>query len=156
MKNQNMRLTILIGIPGSGKSSYARRLGEPTVSLDGIRRRLYGDASILGKTSEVDRQMRRKLEAYARRGRDVVLDATHISSRRRRRMIRLGRGLGYQTIAGIWFNTPLAECLRRNRKRKRRVPEFVIRKMDRDLRRQPPSLEEGFDTLKQVDASLNL
>jgi predicted kinase len=146
-----MELVLLIGIPGSGKSSYARALRKPTLSLDAIRRRLYGDASILGKSAETDRELRRALEALARQGKDAVLDATHVSQARRGRMIRLGRRLGYDHIVGIWFKTPLHECLTRNRKRKRRVPDFVLYKMQHDLERQPPTRGEGFDELVVVN-----
>ncbi len=145
-----MDLILLIGVPGSGKSTYARRLHKSTISLDGIRKQLYGDARILGKSSEVDRQMRHRLVELAGKGRDVVLDATHVSPLRRGRTIRLGRKLGYDRITAIWFDPPLSVSLERNRRRKRRVPEFVIRKFHRDLNRQPPSLAEGFDDLQIV------
>ncbi len=148
--NSLVELTILIGIPGSGKSTYARSLGKTTLSLDGIRQRLYGDASILGKSSDVERVFRQELEANAQAGRDVVLDATHTSVLRRRRMIRLGRKLGYDRIVGIWLQTPLKESLARNRKRERHVPDFVLVTMQRRLESQPPSLDEGFDKIKKV------
>ncbi len=146
-----MELVLLIGIPGSGKSTYARTLGKPVISLDAIRRQLYGDANILGKSSETDREQRRGLEALAQTGRDAVLDATHVSKTRRLRTIRLGRRLGYDRIVGIWFKTSVAECIARNRRRRRRVPDFVIYKLQHDLDRQPPTPDEGFDALEPVE-----
>ncbi len=145
-----MELILLIGIPGSGKSTYARKLRKRTLSLDAIRQRLYGNANILGKSSETDRELRRQLEALAAAGKDAVLDATHVSKTRRGRMIRLGRRLGYGRIVGVWLKTPLAECLARNRRRKRHVPNFVLYKMQHDLERQPPTLDEGFDALDEI------
>ncbi len=147
-----MELIILIGIPGSGKSTYAQSLGKPALSLDGIRQQLYGDASILGDSSEVERVFRQQIEAHAQAGQDVVLDATHTSSRRRQRMIRLGRKLGYDRITGIWLQTSLQESIARNRQRDRHVPDFVLRAMQRRLESEPPSLEEGFDKIKKVRA----
>ncbi len=147
-----MELIILIGIPGSGTSTYAQSLGKPTLSLDAIRQQLYGDASILGDSAQVERVFRQKMEAHAQAGQDVVLDATHTSSRRRQRMIRLGRKLGYDRIIGIWLQTPLQESIARNRQRDRHVPDFVLRTMQRRLESQPPSLEEGFDKIKKVRA----
>ncbi len=148
--NYGMELIILIGIPGSGKSTYARTLGKPTLSLDAIRQQLYGDASILGNSAEVERVFRQQIETHAQAGQDIVLDATHTSSRRRQRMIRLGRKLGYDRIVGVWLQTPLKESLARNRKRERHVPDFVLRTMQRRLENQPPSLDEGFDKIKKV------
>ncbi len=150
--NSVVELIILIGIPGSGKSTYAQSLGKPTLSLDAIRHQLYGDASVLGDSSTVERLFRQQIETHAQAGQDVVLDATHTSSRRRQRMIRLGRRLGYDRITGIWLQTPLKESLARNRKRERHVPDFVLRNMQRRLESQPPSLDEGFDKIKKIRA----
>ncbi len=145
-----MELIILIGIPGSGKSYYARTLNKPVISLDTIRRELYGDERILGKGSETDRAMRDKLIALAGAGKDAVLDATHVSATRRARMIRLGRKLGYNRIVGVWFKTPMRICLERNRARPNALPDFVLFKMNKDLNRQPPSAEEGWDELTVI------
>ena len=145
-----MKLTLLIGIPGSGKSTYARRHRLRAISLDAIRRELYGDERILGSSAQVDRLMRERLRALAAVGKNAVVDATHVSRKRRERMIRLGRTLGYDRIVGMWFNTPVGECARRNRLRRNPVPDFVVFKMNRDLQRQPPSAEEGFDELIEI------
>ncbi len=146
-----MELIILIGIPGSGKSYYARTLDKPVISLDGIRHELYGDERILGKGSETDRAMRDKLVSLAGEGKDAVLDATHVSAARRARMIRLGRKLGYDRIVGIWFKTPMRVCLERNRARPNALPNFVLFRMNKDLNRQPPSADEGWDELKVIE-----
>ncbi len=48
----------LIGIPGSGKSTFAAQLAKlgnyRIVSTDAIRQQLYGDAIIQGEWSEVE------------------------------------------------------------------------------------------------------
>lgn len=145
-----MQLTVLIGIPGSGKSSYARRLGKPAINLDRIREQLYGDASVLGYGPEVLRVARGQLERLAAEGKDAVFDATHARPSSRMRTVRMGRELGYRRIVGVWLRTPLDECVRRNGKRERHVPEFVLKKMHNDLEAEPPSLAEGFDALRVV------
>lgn len=145
-----MQLTLLIGIPASGKSFYARTRRQPIISLDIIRAQLYGDARILGKASEVDHVARERLERLAGDRRDVILDATHVSPLRRQRMIRLARRLGYDRVIGVWLKTPIAECVRRNARRKRPVPTFVLYVMQAHLDRNPPSVEEGFDQLKVI------
>ncbi len=142
-----MELIILIGIPGSGKSYYARTLDKPVISLDGIRQELYGDERILGNGRETDRAMRERLTALAEEGKDVVLDATHVSATRRGRMIRLGRRLGYDRVVGVWFKTSMRICLERNRARPNALPNFVLFKMQKDLNRHPPSKDEGWDEL---------
>ncbi len=145
-----MQLTMLIGIPGSGKSTYAQTLGKPVLSLDGIRQELYGDERELGSARETDRVLRERLEKLARAGEDAVLDATHVSAQRRSRMIRLARRLGYDRIVGVWFRTPIGVCLKRNRERPNALPDFVLFKMQKDLNRQPPAVEEGFDELIEI------
>ncbi len=147
-----MELFILIGIPGSGKSYYARTMHRPVLSLDAIRQELYGDERILGKGSETDRIMRDKLTALAGEGKDAVLDATHGSAARRKKRMRLGQKLGYDRIVGVWFKTPMRLCLERNRARPNALPDFVLFKMQKDLNRQPPSMEEGWDGLDRIEA----
>ena len=141
-------LVLLIGIPGSGKSSLAAGLQQAcctVVATDQIRAALFGDASIQGDWSLIWRQVERELQQADCRL--TVYDATNIKRQARRAVIRLALGIGYNQIIGLWLNPPLALCLARNQQRTRQVPEVVIRRMHQQLWSAPPRLREGLDLL---------
>lgn len=156
-------LIVTVGPPGSGKSSWAARWQATTepggdwpdrrvVSTDAIRAELFGDEAIQGSWRQVWRTARdrwRQAIAAARSGvpLQVAYDATNAAPGARRSTLALARRLGFFPIVGLWFPTPLAVCLARNRARSRRVPESVVRAMAEDLERSPPALEDGFDAL---------
>jgi len=57
----------------------------------------------------------------------VVVDTTALRRSARNTLIKLAREYGYRPVA-ILFNVPLEECLRRQRYRRRAVPEEVVRR----------------------------
>lgn len=163
------RLIILIGLPGSGKSTLVRYLVEHQgcrfVSTDAIRGRLFGDEATQGpwlpiwraveqsfrESTAADRLAVRTRSASAGLAPllpgDTLYDATNAVRRQRREVIRLGRACGFQHISGLWLDVPLAVCLERNAQRDRQVPNAIIERMHRRLIGAPPSLSDGFDTL---------
>lgn len=145
-------LVVLVGIPGSGKTTYARRLlarcrAMRLVSPDIIRERLYPGYE-QGKAEH--RQMNhRRVFAIAYRevaaaldaGQDVIFDATSLTRARRRKLLRLAEGFGAVPIAH-YFPVALPLALTRNAAHRRRVPAGIIAHMLKIL--QPPTQEEGF------------
>ena len=150
-------LVILIGIPGSGKSTIARRWqgrepGRCIISTDAIRQECFGDAAHQGPWPIIwrevcDRWQRAIAAIHRGQQRAVLFDATHANRRDRRRTIQTARQLGFTVIDGYWINMPLNLCLARNRQRSRQVPEAIIRRMDQQLQRHPPHRSDGFDYL---------
>ena len=136
-------LAILVGLPGSGKSSFvrARLPGHVHVSKD-----------LMKSTSRRDaRQLEIVVQALAA-GRSVVVDNVNARAAERGPLIAAARAQGTRVV-GYLFDVEAGECLRRNRARegKARVPDvaiFVARK-----RMQPPTMAEGFDDLFKVHAS---
>ncbi|MEO0541639.1 MAG: AAA family ATPase [Cyanobacteria bacterium P01_A01_bin.105] len=148
---------LLIGLPGSGKSTWARCFVQrfpsyEVVSTDATRALLYGDAATQGPWSDLWQQ----LEALLRQGvqaidlnlrAGIIFDATNAQRRRRRALVQTLRGLGYTEVGAVWFDTPLAVCLTRNQQRDRTVPPEVILKMHRELTGAPPHISDGLDWL---------
>jgi predicted kinase len=151
------RLILLIGIPGSGKSSLADQLqqfGYRVISTDQIRAQLFGDPAIQGDWpqiwAEVERQLRTVSQTQAGL---AVYDATNVRRQGRRQLIRLAQSIGFTEIIGLWLHPPLRLCLERNRQRWRQVPEAVIRRMERQLWSAPPKRAEGLDLLLHYDGA---
>lgn len=130
-------LTILVGIPGSGKSSFV----EPFKQRHGAAVVLSSDEvrGILGKDESdqsVSRQTFQFLECAAelllRQGRNVVIDATNTTAKARKPFVDLGVKYGAR-IECIVVNTSIENCKKRNAERKRQVPESVIDRMAAQL-----------------------
>jgi predicted kinase len=132
---------ILIGLQGSGKSTfYERRFASTHLR---ISRDLAGTAA----------RERRLLEECVARKLDFVVDNTNLTVERRKLFIDPAKAAGYRII-GYFFETDIKECLERNaqRLRKAKVPVPGIFRARKVL--QPPMLAEGFDELYQVEQGI--
>lgn len=146
-----MTVTILIGLPASGKSTVAKGMASPFVkalSSDAIREELYGDEATQGNPADVFSLLYKRLEYSLSQGFSVVIDATNICKRERSEAIRIAKKHGAKTEAVV-MDTPIAECVRRNDKRERKVPDFVFDKMI--AKYEEPNLSEGFDMIAKAN-----
>jgi predicted kinase len=132
-----MEAVILIGIQGSGKSTfYLERFFDTHVriSLDLLRTRhrekLLLSICLEGKQS-------------------FVVDNTNVTTADRQRYIVPAKASGF-IVTGYYFSSRLDEALARNRQRtgKRRIPDKGIAGTYKRL--ELPGLDEGFDRLYHV------
>lgn len=149
------RLILMIGLPGSGKSFLAQKLaeGDPSyrwISTDAIREQLFGDEAFQGPWLPIWSRVREQFREAMTQQAVAIYDATNARRRNRRDALREVRRMGFESVSGLWVNSPLELCLDRNRKRSRRVPEAVILKMHRQLTDAPPTLQDGFDRLIEL------
>ena len=155
MTNDNGQMTkfiLLIGLPGSGKSTFAKQLLAECpqmllISTDAIRGQLFGSQAFQGSWLLIWREIERQFQQAISTENIALFDATNAQRRNRREVIALARGLGFTQITAIWVDTPVWLCLARNKRRSRQVPEEIILRMHRQLRDAPPSLKEGLDKL---------
>lgn len=144
--NLHGALTVLVGLPASGKSTWAKEFAGTAiiVSTDDLRQKLTGDAADQSRNGDVWRQAYETAAYWLTVGKNVIFDATNCGKRDRRNIVRtLGRCA--KQINAVYFNTPLEECKRRNQKRERKVPDEVYLRMVSRL--SVPTKEEGFDNV---------
>lgn len=146
------RLILLIGLPGSGKSSLASLLlaENPScqlISTDSIRAELFGDESVQGPWLLVWGQIEQQFRQAVEHSSAAIYDATNAVRQQRKEAIALARVTGFTNITGIWLDTPLQVCLERNRQRHRIVPDEVILQMHFSLICAPPTQQDGLDCL---------
>lgn len=145
MKN---KLYMMIGLPASGKSTIAEKIskseGAIIVSSDEIRKELLGDINDQSKNELIFKTIEDRIKFYLANKQDVIFDATNINYKRRRGFLH-GLGMKVKKIA-VLVATPYEECLIRNAKRERKVPEEVIKKMYYSF--YIPQYYEGFDEIE--------
>lgn len=136
---------MLVGIPGSGKSTVAEMIkGYDVFSSDKIRELLTGDESDQTHNSEVFRLLNKQIFDNLKNGKCSILDATNLSSKRRRQFLKTLSKLDVYKTA-IVIATPFEECVKNNSSRDRVVPDYVMDQMYRSF--QIPIRQEGFDNV---------
>lgn len=142
-------LIVLCGIPGSGKTHYAKQLLKDTyyinkiihLSSDDIRNELYGDESTQGDPSEVFSLMQKRAAEALNNGLSVIYDSTAMTRKDRSGIIAACPKFARIQCNIIW--APIETCIKRDAARERTVGKTVIDKM---LKRfQAPYYDEGFD-----------
>lgn len=129
-------LAITVGIPGSGKSTWAEiigvfALGRPEtmiVNPDKIREELTGNASDQSQNHKVFERAHWLTEKYLVQGDNVIFDATNLTASARKPLMDIARRFFALPLA-VRFDVDTEVCRARNLARERVVPVDAMDKM---------------------------
>lgn len=154
---------VLIGTPGSGKSTFAKLLSNlgnyEIISTDNIRAELYGDPAIQGEWQTIETTVINRICTIFRLGKSVIYDATNYKRCFRMDFLRkTDTQLAEWKLTppdwiGWYLQTPLLTCMKWNEQRQRQVPAEIIESMYNILQDFPPVIGEGFATVNKIDVT---
>jgi len=122
-------LILTMGLPRSGKSTWALSTGYPIVNRDAIRIALHGQAFILqaeAMVTAIEEYMVRSL--FQAGHKTVIVDATHLKEKYRKRW-----EYGPWEIRIEKFDTSVEECIQRAKDSNREDLIPIIEKMAGDI-----------------------
>jgi protein phosphatase len=145
-----LSLVLLVGVTGSGKSTFARAHFKPTevISSDFCRGLVADDQNDQSATPAAFEVLRFIVAQRLKAGRLTVVDATNVQPEARRDLVLLAREYDVLPVA-IVLDLPERLCAERNALRPDRdFGPHVIRRQRQQLRRHRNSLSrEGFRTV---------
>lgn len=144
-------LAVMVGISGSGKSTYANglktSLNAQLVETDAIREELTGDPADQTQNYRVFQIAKKRVTELLAQGKNCIIDATSVSIRDRKDWVKIAKENNAE-VRAYFIDTPIDVCKSQNKKRQRKVPEEVI---DRQASRlESPTTIEGFDSVTVI------
>jgi predicted kinase len=144
-------LAVMIGISGSGKSTYANGLktsiNAELVETDAIRLELTGNAEDQSQNGRVFEVAKKRVNDILEQGKNAIIDATSLTLRDRKDWIEIGKKNNAE-VRAYFIDTPISICKSQNNKRQRKVPEWVIDRQASKL--YAPTKSEGFDSVTVI------
>lgn len=144
--------TMLIGVPGSGKTRWSKQYEDKCVLLssDAIRGELFGSEDYVCTKEENEKVfnlMQQRTNAGLFEGKNVIYDATNLRKKNRIHLLRSIKKIDCIKQC-VLLITEYDICLKQNASRERKVPEDVIWRMYTNF--QPPHKSEGWDEINIV------
>ena len=143
------KLRVLRGLPGSGKTTYARdlveKMGYVRVNKDDLRKMLHNGHHSQSK-EEMVLEIRDLIVINAlKEGKNVVVDDTNIHPKHEKQLAQIAFDLSKTKKVSFkvfddFLKTPVEQCIENDLKRFDSVGEQVIRKMYREAMRYYPDL----------------
>jgi len=148
------QLYILIGLPGSGKTHWAKNMVKNDnltviVSRDSFRSMIKGEGEYIFDNlyeSSIKKATDFTIREFVQSGFDVIVDETHFLKKRRIETMNIVSGLDCQ-IVYVWFTDmdTLNNRMLNDRGYSKEKWEEVINKMK--IKFEEPSVEEGCNVL---------
>lgn len=154
MTNKTPKLITLVGLSGSGKSTYAETFDEYViVASDKVREAIYGDRAIQDNPALVFEICHKSIVQNLHSGRNVIFDATNLRFKDRMKMLEYVK----KNVKDIYCEChvivqKIINCMDNDEMREiGRVGQRVIEKQLHKF--QIPFIEEGWDKIVLVTQS---
>lgn len=152
----NGNLIVMIGVPASGKSTFAKQLAKEKdyfyASRDEVRFALIKDKDhYFDRENDVWREYINRITMHLEKGETVIADATHLNRGSRLKLLNAVRPkVKPAQVIGIVVDTPFEVCLERNSKREglANVPNTAMYNMQRSYK--IPTQDEQFNEIYVV------
>ncbi len=142
---------MMVGMIGSGKSTeakcYEEDKGYIVHSSDAMREELFGDVTDQSNNPKVFSELQKRIIKDLKDGKNVIMDSTNISYKRRMEFLRKIKDIKC-TKKAILMATPFNDCVDRDKKRDRTVGAGVVKNMY--LNFNIPQYFEGWDEIEIV------
>lgn len=134
-------VTLVCGLPGSGKSTWVKKNAEdrPVICLDELRNQMGVDWEDADQSPVVN-AAHEQAKQYLRAGQPFIWDATNITRDMRSALVALFFNYGFRTNL-VYVEAPWQVMFERNAARQRPVPAKVIVKMAERL--EVPTIREA-------------
>jgi predicted kinase len=147
-----MTATFVMGLPGSGKSTYCKTLDGIIINRDAIRMMIYGKYDFRKEDEPMVFEMALSCAKHALIGydKDIIIDETGANVMHRIRWCEELKGLC--KINAVLINTPVHICVERrlaDNKGSNADWATIIQNMYLGYKR--PTTEEGFNNIKIVE-----
>lgn len=142
------KFTMMVGVPGSGKSTRAKELsletGAVIMSSDALRFELFGDETSQEDNNLVFQELHKRTKEALASGKDVIYDATNTNRKKRKHLLsQLGKDVEKRAmVLPISYHAAIMN----DKKRERIVGEDVIRKFIKSF--HIPQVSEGWDHIE--------
>ncbi|MFB9661302.1 polynucleotide kinase-phosphatase [Glycomyces mayteni] len=151
-----LSLVVLIGVSGSGKSTFAATHFKPTqvISSDYCRGLVADDETAQAATGEAFKLLHHIVGTRLRLGLLTVVDATNVQERARAELVDLARSHHVLVDAVVLDVEPSVAAARNRSRPDRDFGESVVRRHHRDLKRSLKHLKkEGFRRVHHLDGA---
>lgn len=153
------QLILMVGIPGSGKSTFVKNITKTidnfeVVSSDDYRKIMFGDESCQENGDILFRCIHTDIETFLKNGETVIFDATNIKYKDRKKVLDIARkiekiyNIHIHKVAYV-MHTSIEQCIKNDSNRERNVTAPVIWKFAKNF--NCPQYFEGFDEINFVN-----
>lgn len=148
------KLSLIMGLPGSGKSTYSKNINGLKIHIDDIRKVTTGSYQPNKNNDLVHQVTQRVVNYHLAQGKSIVLDGALLSKSLRAIYIDIGRRYGVD-IDLYWIDTDFEKLknnlIERNKivSDDRKIDLQYLNKLSNMM--EMPTIEEGFSNIFHIN-----